>query len=66
MKKAITFGGSSIKDFSSSLGKKGNFQEHFAVYGRKGQMCSNTDCNGIVRKIVISNRASFFCPKCQK
>ncbi len=66
LKKAITFGGSSIKDFSSSLGKKGNFQEHFAVYGRKGQMCSNTDCNGIVRKIVISNRASFFCPKCQK
>ena len=66
LKKAITFGGSSIKDFSSSLGKKGNFQEHFAVYGRKGQMCSNTDCNGIVRKIVISNRAIFFCPKCQK
>ena len=26
---------------------------------RKGQICSNTDCNEIVRKIVMSNRASF-------
>ncbi len=66
LKKAIKLGGSSIKDFSSSSGEKGNFQECFAVYGRKGQICSNTDCNEIVRKIVMSNRASFFCPKCQK
>ena len=33
--KAIMLGGSSIKDFSSSSGKKGSFQQHFSVYGKK-------------------------------
>ena len=38
--KAIILGGSSIKDFSSSSGKKGSFQQHFSVYGKKGENCS--------------------------
>jgi len=66
LKKAILFGGSSIKDFSNSIGKKGNFQQHFNVYGRNGSKCSNTDCKGVIKKIKISNRSSFFCVKCQK
>ena len=66
LKKAILLGGSSIKDFTNSSGKKGNFQQHFNVYGKKGYKCSNTDCIGKVKKIVITNRASFFCPMCQK
>ncbi len=66
LKKAIIYGGSSIKNFSSSLGKKGNFQQQFNVYGKKQERCSNSDCNGIIKKIVISNRASFYCSKCQK
>ena len=64
--KAIMLGGSSIKDFSSSSGKKGLFQQHFCVYGRKGENCSKTKCKGKIKKIVIANRASFFCNKCQK
>ena len=64
--KAILLGGSSIKDFSSSSGKKGSFQQHFKVYGKKGENCSKLKCEGRVKKIVISNRASFFCNKCQK
>ena len=66
LKKAISFGGSSIKDFSSSTGEAGSFQQHFNVYGKKGHKCSNTDCKGEIKKIVLSNRASFFCYKCQK
>ena len=64
--KAIILGGSSIKDFSSSSGKKGSFQQHFSVYGKKGENCSNKKCKGKIKKIVIANRASFFCNKCQK
>ena len=64
--KAITLGGSSIKDFSSSSGKKGSFQQHFSVYGKKGENCSKFKCKGMIKKIVIANRASFFCNKCQK
>ncbi len=64
--KAIILGGSSIKDFSSSSGKKGLFQQHFNVYGKKGENCQETKCKGKIRKIVIDNRSSFFCNKCQK
>ena len=64
--KAIKCGGSSIKNFSSSSGKSGSFQQYFSVYGKKGKKCSNTDCNGVIKKIALSNRASFFCPICQK
>ena len=66
LKKAIKYGGSSIKNFSNSIGNKGNFQHQFSVYDRKDQNCSNSDCKGVIKKIVISNRASFFCSKCQK
>ena len=64
--KAIKLGGSSIKDFSSDNGKKGLFQQHFSVYGRKGEKCFNKTCNSNIIKIVIAKRASFYCPKCQK
>ena len=64
--KAIILGGSSIKDFSSSSGKKGSFQQHFKVYGRKGENCQNKKCRGNIVKIAVAKRASFFCNKCQK
>ena len=64
--KAIILGGSSIKDFSSSSGKKGSFQQHFRVYGKKDENCPKVKCVGKIKKIVIANRASFFCNKCQK
>ena len=66
LKNAIELGGSSIKDFSSSNGKKGSFQQHFNVYGKKGATCSNTTCKSIIFKSSISNRSTFFCDNCQK
>ena len=64
--KAIILGGSSIKDFSSSSGKKGSFQQHFRVYGKNGENCSNKKCRGTITKIILGNRSSFYCVKCQK
>ena len=64
--KAIKLGGSSIRDFSSSSGKKGSFQQHFSVYSKKGKKCIKKNCNGIIKKIIISNRSTFYCNKCQK
>jgi formamidopyrimidine-DNA glycosylase len=63
---AIALGGSSIKDFSNSNGKKGLFQQYFSVYGKKGEKCSNKNCSNNIIKIIITNRASFYCAKCQK
>ena len=66
LKNSIKLGGSTIKDFSSENGKKGIFQQYFKVYGRENEECSNVDCNLRIIRTVISNRATFFCKKCQK
>ena len=66
LKGSIKLGGSTIKDFSSENGKKGVFQQYFKIYGRKDKKCSNTDCNNSVIRTTISNRATFFCKRCQK
>tara|TARA_B100000963_G_scaffold293140_1_gene263485 strand:+ start:196 stop:1065 length:870 start_codon:yes stop_codon:yes gene_type:complete len=66
LKNAIILGGSSIKDFANSEGKSGSFQQKFNVYSKKGYKCSNPDCKSLIKKIILSNRASFFCSACQK
>ena len=66
LENAIKVGGSSIKDFSSSNGKKGSFQQYFNVYGKKGKSCSKINCTNKIVKLAISNRATFFCSNCQK
>ena len=66
LKKAIFFGGSSIKDFKKIDGQSGNFQQKFKVYGKQDNKCPKAGCKGILKKIIISNRASFYCLECQK
>ena len=66
LKKAIKKGGSSIKDFKNTHGKEGNFQKDFKVYDRDGLRCKRLNCNGIIKKKMITNRSSFFCDYCQK
>ena len=65
LKKSIVFGGSTIKDFHNSEGKSGQFQNFFKVYGKEGQGCPRSSCNGTIQRSVISSRATFFCTKCQ-
>jgi len=42
----------------------GNFQNHFRVYQRTGEPCFN--CGTPIRRIVVGQRGTHFCPKCQK
>ena len=63
---SISKGGSSIRDFKNTLGKNGNYQQFFQVYGNEHKKCSRISCSGKVRKIFISNRSSFYCNMCQK
>jgi formamidopyrimidine-DNA glycosylase len=65
LKLSISKGGSSINDFNNTFGKKGTFQQYFYVYGRKGEKCSRISCNGKIKKVLISNRSSFYCENCQ-
>ena len=62
---AIKKGGSSIKDFRNTSGKKGGFQKEFRVYERNSLSCKRLRCNGIIQKKNISNRSTFFCNICQ-
>ncbi len=66
LKEAIKKGGSSIRDFKNIAGKKGNFQNSFKVYNRKGYKCKRSKCSGIIQMEKISNRSTFFCNTCQK
>ena len=63
---AIKKGGSSIRDFKNTLGKKGSFQKSFKVYDREGLICKGFECPGIIHKKFFSNRSTFFCNTCQK
>jgi len=65
LKFSISKGGSSIRDFQNALCKSGNFQQFFHVYGRKNKNCSRISCTGKIKKIVIANRSSFYCNRCQ-
>ena len=65
LKRALKLGGSSIKDFKSSVGEKGRFQNEFKVYDREDLKCLRTGCSGLIARVVSQGRASFFCNECQ-
>ncbi len=64
--RAIKKGGSSIRDFKNTSGKKGNFQKDFNVYERNGLSCKRFKCKGTIQKKTILNRSTYFCNICQK
>ena len=66
LKRSIKFGGSSIKNFNNSDGKSGKFQQNFNVYGRKGKICNKNNCKSLINKLILSNRAIYYCKTCQK
>jgi formamidopyrimidine-DNA glycosylase len=61
---AIAAGGSSLRDFVASTGEAGYFQLRCFVYGRAGEPCRV--CGTPVRGIRQQQRASFYCPGCQR
>lgn len=61
---AIDAGGSSLRDYVGSDGMAGNFQDRFSVYGRAGEPC--TRCGAMLRELRQAQRATCFCPVCQK
>ncbi len=66
LKTAIKKGGSSIRNFKDVNGKIGAFQKSFKVYQRENLKCLIKNCNGLIRKKILSNRSNFYCDICQK
>jgi formamidopyrimidine-DNA glycosylase len=56
------------KIFKKSIlhgGIKGGYNKFICVHDREGKKCLKCK-QGIVKKILVSNRRTFFCPICQK
>ncbi|HFQ14476.1 MAG TPA: DNA-formamidopyrimidine glycosylase, partial [Gammaproteobacteria bacterium] len=61
---AIEQGGTTLRDFTGSDGRPGYFKQRLNVYGRAGESCPR--CGQPIRQQVIGQRASYYCPRCQK
>lgn len=61
---ALAAGGSSLRDFVHSDGSAGYFQQQYFVYGRDDEPCRV--CASPIRRLVMGQRASFYCPRCQR
>jgi formamidopyrimidine-DNA glycosylase len=64
LKNAIKQGGTTLKDFKNADGKPGYFSQKLQVYGRADQSCDV--CGGILIGVKIAQRATVYCPNCQK
>jgi len=62
--RAIRCGGSTLRDFSNENGQPGYFTLDANVYGREGQPCRG--CGAPVRRRLIGQRSSYYCPRCQR
>ena len=61
---AIEVGGSTLRDFIGADGAEGYFMLDAQVYDREGQPCRR--CATPIRRIVQGQRATYFCPRCQR
>jgi formamidopyrimidine-DNA glycosylase len=64
LRAAIRAGGSSLRDFVGSDGACGSFQQRTLVYDRAGKPCRR--CGAAVRRSVLGQRSTFYCPACQR
>jgi formamidopyrimidine-DNA glycosylase len=61
---AVELRGSSVSDYVDSAGRRGSFQLRHAVYGREGEPC--VVCSTPIRRIVVAQRGTHYCPRCQR
>jgi formamidopyrimidine-DNA glycosylase len=61
---AIERGGTTLRDFLAPDGSPGYFEQELFVYGRDGQPCRA--CGSRIRSVTLAQRATFYCPRCQR
>ncbi len=63
LQKAVQLKGTSVFDYRTTDGTKGDFQQEAKVYGREGKQCSA--CGAKIRREKIGSRSTHYCPSCQ-
>jgi formamidopyrimidine-DNA glycosylase len=61
---SLDSGGSSMRDYLDTAGRRGRFQERWRVYKREGTPCPR--CGTEIVRIKVAGRGTRFCPSCQK
>ena len=61
---AIQRGGTTLRDFLSPDGAPGYFEQELLVYRRAGEACRR--CGGVLRSAQLGQRATVWCPRCQR
>ncbi len=64
LERSIETGGASIRDYVTPDGSDGGYQFERWVYARKGEPCGR--CGEAIRRIVLGQRSTHYCPACQK
>ena len=62
--RAIEAGGTTLRDFYGGDGEPGYFSQQLDAYGREGLPCST--CKTPIRAVVLGQRSTFYCPRCQR
>lgn len=60
----IKLGGESFSDYRKPDGSKGDFDDERMVYQKEGEGCPR--CGEKIKRLKISQRSAFFCPRCQR
>jgi len=63
LERAIAAGGTTLKDFYGGDGEPGYFQQQLEVYGRDEELCNR--CKNEISLIVLGQRSTFYCKRCQ-
>jgi formamidopyrimidine-DNA glycosylase len=63
MREAISWRGTTFRDFRDATGHAGDFGRRLRVYARTGCPCPR--CRTPVAQIRVAGRSSHFCPRCQ-
>ena len=63
IRSAIKHGGTTFSDYRNAYGEAGQFLRRLKVYQRTGDPCRV--CQTPIERLVISNRSSHYCPRCQ-
>ena len=64
LRRAIDARGTTLRDYRRTDGTTGEFQVKLLVYGRDGGRCGR--CGAEIRKMVVAQRGTHYCPRCQK
>lgn len=62
--RAIEAGGTTLRDFHGGDGEPGYFRQQLDVYGRQDMPCRQ--CRAPITAIVLGQRSTFYCKRCQR